>query len=100
MPRGTLISIADPGVLMEVLNPMLPPEVVPAGLVPVAGAVVVPVGALRGVSFCCGAEVCAEAVAANAPNEAISKALRIFRCIIICSFPMRLAVQPQWIGPM
>jgi hypothetical protein len=54
------------------LGAIVPPEVVSAG-----GAAVVPVGAFRGVSYW-GAGVCAEAVAATAPNEAISKALRIF----------------------
>jgi hypothetical protein len=76
MSRGTLVSIEVPGAFMEL--PIVPPEVVPAD-----GAAVVPVGAFRGVSFCWGAVVCAEAVAATAPKEAISKALRIFRFMVI-----------------
>src|SRR5437868_2152664 len=103
MSRGTLVSIVVPGAPIDGLGAIAPPEVlgaiVPPEVVPAAGAAVVPAGVFRGVSFCCGAEVCAEAVAATAPNEAISKALRIFRCIMICSFPQRVGRQPQWIGP-
>ena len=71
---GTLLSIAVPGAFMVgSLGAIVLPEVVPVG-----GAAVVPTGAFRGVLFCAGVVVCAAAVAAMAPNDAISKVLRIF----------------------
>jgi hypothetical protein len=76
MSVGTLLSIAVPGAFMvESLGAIVPPEVPVVG-----GAAVLPTG---GVLFCAGAVYCAAAVVAIAPNDAISKVLRILRRIMI-----------------
>jgi hypothetical protein len=59
--------------MVESLGAIIPPEVPVVG-----GAAVLPTGAFCGVLFCAGYVVCAVAVAAMAPNDAISKVLRIF----------------------
>jgi len=68
MSVGVLVSIFGVGALGAVVAPVLGP---------VAGAAVSPTGAFRGELFCAGAVVCAAAVAATAPNEAISKEIHV-----------------------
>jgi hypothetical protein len=74
MSVGTLLSMAVPGFIVS-LGCILP-GCVP--LVPIVEGAAVPTGAFAGVLLSTGVVVCAEAVAAIAPNEAINKVLRSF----------------------